>query len=511
MSHKTLPLLMIKLKPLWFIAGLVLSILFPVYSSVSLAADSLSPTVRGWKMAEVTADSALIHQTPNGVSFITGTVQKGDLIWIKSLSDESEWVLIRPSEGSISWILQSDISELRTGEGRVKSAKAIVRPGRMGARLPGPPGIEIQKGTTIWLLANEPLVLPQREGLISWRAIEPPNDEPRFIRRDQIKLVEKRKPEAENGFVNSEGPGSLASSAPKGPQKYGVESPQMRSEAGATPGQNPEEAIAQSKPRLDSDAKQKTEKPESPSIESLEILDAPKSESESEKAPRPIASLDATPDLILKTDPEEMPEFRSGPPEKPVEDELPKGRKVSPLELPEDSDQALEVLESRFRVIVAGPLVSWDFRSILTGCESLRTRQLTAPQTSRLNILRDQAERQDEIGRSSRQFWESMRRSRSHDPNKMKFDDLKQASNKPKFDISGLMLPSRRDVEGHLLYNLIGDSGTTIAYLKLPPAAPVEKWLGKKVGVRGRVRYNEDLRARLVAVQDVELLEPEED
>jgi hypothetical protein len=206
-----------------------------------------------------------------------------------------------------------------------------------------------------------------------------------------------------------------------------------------------------------------------------------------------------------------MPEFRSGPPEKPVEDELPKGRKVSPLELPEDSDQALEVLESRFRVIVAGPLVSWDFRSILTGCESLRTRQLTAPQTSRLNMLRDQAERQDEIGRSSRQFWESMRRSRSYDPNKMKFDDLKQASNKPKFDISGLMLPSRRDVEGHLLYNLIGDSGTTIAYLKLPPAAPVEKWLGKKVGVRGRVRYNEDLRARLVAVQDVELLEPEED
>jgi hypothetical protein len=37
----------------------------------------------------------------------------------------------------------------------------------------------------------------------------------------------------------------------------------------------------------------------------------------------------------------------------------------------------------------------------------------------------------------------------------------------------------------------------------------VEKWLGKKVGIRGRVRYHEDLRGRLVNVQDVETLEPE--
>ena len=476
-----------------------------------MAAESPSPAARGWKMAEVTADSALIHQTPNGVSFITGTVQRGDLIWIKNVSEESEWVLIRPTEGSVSWILQSDISELRTGEGRVKSAKALIRPGRMGARLPGPPGMEIQKGTTIWLLANEPLVLPQREGLITWRAIEPPTDEPRFIRRDQIKMVERRKPEAEDGFVDSEGPGSLASSAPKALKKQPGQPDELKPERSLSPAENQDEAIAQSKPTADSDPKQNPKNAKSPSIDSLEILDAPKSESELEKAPRPIAGLDSAPDFILKTAPEEMPDFRSGPPDKLADEELPKGRKVSPLELPEDTDQALEVLESRFRVIVAGPLVSWDFRSILTGCESLQKRQMTAIQIARLNTLRDQAQRQDEIGRSSRQFWESMRRSRSHDPNKMKSDDLKQASNKPRFDISGLMLPSRRDVDGHMLYNLIGDSGTTIAYLKLPPAAPVEKWLGKKVGVRGRVRYNENLRARLVTVQDVELLEPEED
>ena len=148
MSPLTLPRLTNRPSPLWGIAAILLLISCISFQSASMAAESPSPTTRGWKMAEVTADSALIHQTPNGVSFITGTVQRGDLIWIKNVSEDSEWVLIRPTEGSVSWILQSDISELRTGEGRVKSAKALIRPGRMGARLPGPPGMEIQKGTT---------------------------------------------------------------------------------------------------------------------------------------------------------------------------------------------------------------------------------------------------------------------------------------------------------------------------------------------------------------------------
>ncbi|MFM7594291.1 MAG: hypothetical protein ACKO85_21070, partial [Isosphaeraceae bacterium] len=101
----------------------------------------------------------------------------------------------------------------------------------------------------------------------------------------------------------------------------------------------------------------------------------------------------------------------------------------------------------------------------------------------------------------------SMRRSRAHDPGKNPDIDVIRASNASRFDISGLLLPSRRDLDGQLLYNLIGDGGSTIAYLKLPPAAPVERWLGKKVGIRGRVRYNEDLRARLVVVQDVEIVD----
>ncbi|MCY2935683.1 MAG: hypothetical protein NT172_16140 [Planctomycetota bacterium] len=505
--------------PIW--AVVVIALLMMLMPAPGKAADQPSPLDNGWAMAEVIADSALIHHTPNEVSFITGTAQSGDLIWIKNLSNESQWLQIRSTQGSISWILQSDISEIRKGEGRIKSTKATIRPGRLGARLPGPPGMEIQKGATVWLLPNAPLLLPQRGGLITWRAIEPPTDEPRFIRKDQVRRIDNRKPSTEEGFVDSEGPGTLANSTPKrNPRPL---PPKIQPPANAPPeiDQGSPLVIARSNPAPEPDQKPNETKP--PGIDALEILDAP----DPDKPLQRKIPIDNGPDLILDSDPAALPDFAPlmpAPPgnevSTPGPNKNPGGNvkgfqgahgKVSPLELPADPDQALELLESRFRVVVAQPLISWDFRSILASCETMQGRPMSPSQTARLHSLRDKAERQDEIGRSSRQFWESMRRSRSHDPNRMKSDDLKLATSRNRFDISGLMLPSTRDVDGQLLYNLIGDTGATIAYLKMPPAAPIEKWVGKRVGIRGRVRYHEDLRARLVSVQDVELLEPEED
>lgn len=482
-------------------------------STASGQARRRSQAEEGWLPAEAIAQTVLLHQTPNDASFVTDSIRRGELLWVREISPESEWFLVRPPEGALSWVLESDISEIRNGEARIKSVRTLIRPGRVGARLPGPPGAELVGGDRIWLLNREPLVLPQQGRLMTWRAIEPPAGEPRFARRDNLKLLGKsaQKEEA-NGFVNAEGPGNLAAGEPKpgSKPKNGITQPaEENSEAGPLPA--PPESLADKSRYSDETA----EKPDSsrskasagktgdkPSIESLAILEPPKSLVDS----TPVAGTEPTPAL-----PKAMPFEQS---KLAIADQMqfgtlpgPAEPVASPLALPDSPDAALEMLESRFRVLMDQPLVSWNFKPILDGCDSMRSRSLSPEQAGRLNALRDKAQRQDEIGQSARKFWDSMRRSRAHDPGKNPDIEIIRASNASRFDISGLLLQSRRDLDGQLLYNLIGDGGSTIAYLKLPPAAPVERWLGKKVGIRGRVRYNEDLRARLVVVQDVEIID----
>lgn len=484
---------------------------FMMYQEQATAFQARTPAVTdGWEMAEVTAESALIHQKPNDLAFITDNPRKGDLVWVRMLNDESEWFIVRPVDGSLSWILESDVSEVRAGEGRVKSSRTRIRPGRIGAKLPGPPGVELPQGATVWLMAREPLVLPQREGLLTWRAIEPPAGELRYVRKEQLRLVDQKKSDAPSpeGFIEADGPGRLVDHQPKKAAARREMPNTLSDDEVANKAENNKE-IAQIAEEQESPAPARSPKP---MIDSLAILDLPADGLD------PGASQKAKPETDMKSKPakidslDDQEELKSTP--RSIENDLPSRSEVvskpEPVELPAEIDQAIESLDSRFRLIISGPLVAWDFRPILAGCDQLSARPLTAKQAARVNALRLKAESQNEIGASSRQFWDSMRRSRSSDPGEKIGQIRRPPSQSKRFDITGLMLPSRRDIDGQLLYNLIGDSGTTTAYLKLPPASPVEKWLGKRVAVKGKVRYNEDLRARLVTVQDVELLDPEE-
>ncbi|MFM7318425.1 MAG: hypothetical protein ACKO5E_15885 [bacterium] len=474
-----------------------------------------SQAEEGWLPAEAIAQTVLLHQTPNDASFVTDSIRRGELLWVREISPESEWLLVRPPEGALSWVLESDISEIRNGEARVKAARTLIRPGRVGARLPGPPGSELVSGDRIWLLNREPLVLPQQGRLMTWRAIEPPAGEPRFARRENLKRIGKSAESDEaNGFVNAAGPGNLGSAKPQPEKKQSL----VASEPTGPEAQEPPQPSLKTPDSLTDKSNISDEPAEKngvspgkaaagkagakPSIESLAILEPPKSLLDNtalagaEDSPILPRAMPFESDKSAKTD---QMQFGTQPaPAEPA---------ASPLALPDSPDAALEMLESRFRVLMDQPLISWNFKPILDGCDSVRKRTLSPEQAGRLNAIRDKAQRQDEIGQSARKFWDSMRRSRAHDPGKNPDIDVIRASNASRFDISGLLLPSRRDLDGQLLYNLIGDGGSTIAYLKLPPAAPVERWLGKKVGIRGRVRYNEDLRARLVVVQDVEIVD----
>lgn len=493
---------------LWCI--LLVSPFFAVLQSVHAQTGRQSPADEGWVAAEVRTDQVLIHQTPNDASFITDSVRQGELLWIKNYSAQSEWYLVRPPEDAISWVLESDINEIRNGEARIRAKNTQIRPGRIGARLPGPPGLQLEQGEIVWLLNREPLVLPQNGGLVTWRAIEPPTQEPRFARKTLLKILTKQEEPDSDGFINAKSPGILADSTPAKTRLNN----DLNQDSKVPEIAEPSPGLAARPAPLDDDGNKEPASPEMKSqpekekkanpqkgIESLAILEPPKSllgvSDAPEKALPP--DLGTTPSLQFeKPDSAEMNQAISPP-------------MASPLQLPDDPELAMEVLESRFRVMMDQPLIAWDFKPIVNSCDSLQKRSLTGDQAARLNAIRDKAERQDQIGQSARQFWDSMRRSRAYDPTGIDRNQITQAANYSRFDISGLLLRSQKNIEGQFLFNLIGESGTTIAYLKLPPAAPVERWLGKKVGIKGRVRYHEDLRARIVYVQDIELLEPESD
>ncbi|MBV8554966.1 MAG: hypothetical protein JO116_05330, partial [Planctomycetaceae bacterium] len=63
---------------------------------------------------------------------------------------------------------------------------------------------------------------------------------------------------------------------------------------------------------------------------------------------------------------------------------------------------------------------------------------------------------------------------------------------------------------GQRVFALIGPDGSTVAYLDIPPGLDVRPLVARRVGVRGTIHYNEDLRARLIAVRDLEPLDDDD-
>jgi hypothetical protein len=62
-------------------------------------------------------------------------------------------------------------------------------------------------------------------------------------------------------------------------------------------------------------------------------------------------------------------------------------------------------------------------------------------------------------------------------------------------------------VDGQKVYALIGPDGNTQAYLDIPAGLDVAHLVARRVGVRGRMHYDENLRARLIAVRDLDPLD----
>lgn len=131
---------------------------------------------------------------PDDAAFSTGRLALGREVTIRR-DGPGGWATLDPPPGSFSLIDAADVEERENRTARVTARYAAVRPGRDGARMPGPPRVTLRQGAVVRLLDRRPLVVRQGGTSRTWLPIEPPRAEVRFVRSDA--LEDGPEPEAE--------------------------------------------------------------------------------------------------------------------------------------------------------------------------------------------------------------------------------------------------------------------------------------------------------------------------
>jgi hypothetical protein len=189
---------------------------------------------------------------------------------------------------------------------------------------------------------------------------------------------------------------------------------------------------------------------------------------------------------------------------------LPPGSRPGPA-----PDCAAEIasIEASHRAILAAPVDQWRLEPIRQRYQALLRNVTDSASGNAIRARLDLVERQERMARSARTIGTILERSRRRDAEvallRRRLAQLERPSDRP-YDVEGLIQPSSRQVDGQRVFALIGPDGSTVAYLDIPPGLDVRPLVARRVGVRGTIRYNENLRARLIAVRDLEPLDDDD-
>ena len=148
----------------------------------------IASTVWGQESAvgEVMAEVLDVFDEPDDKAFSTSRLQRGQTVTLLGPAQDG-WQAIAPPPASFCWVDQDAIQELGGGLAEVVVDRAVVRPGRGGALMPGPARSILRRGERARLTSRTPLRLPQREGVRVWKAIEPPGGDVRYVRAEAIR------------------------------------------------------------------------------------------------------------------------------------------------------------------------------------------------------------------------------------------------------------------------------------------------------------------------------------
>ncbi len=148
--------------------------------------------------AAVIVDRLVVLDQPDDSAFATGQLGRGDRVRVRRGLDGG-WAEIDPPASAIAWVERSTIAWGRDRgnsdpaeppvRGWVIPARAVVRSGRLGARMPGPPWLELDRGTMVRLVDRPPVGIGQGSGAGLWYAIVPPDKAACYVHEDGLREI----------------------------------------------------------------------------------------------------------------------------------------------------------------------------------------------------------------------------------------------------------------------------------------------------------------------------------
>jgi hypothetical protein len=169
-------------------------------------------------------------------------------------------------------------------------------------------------------------------------------------------------------------------------------------------------------------------------------------------------------------------------------------------------------VDARYRAILTTqPIGEWRFDTVRAAYQAIWKRAGENPAVE--EALRDRLARltrHEQAAQAARTIETILARSRRRDAEVAEVHQRLAAAERAQtraYSAIGFVQPSSRMVEGRKLYALIGSSGSTLAYLDLPPGLDLDPLMARRVGVRGTTHYNPDLGTRLITVRDLEAIE----
>ncbi len=144
-----------------------------------------------YTQAEVVAQHTDVFDRPDRTAVTTNRIGKGRQLSVFSVQDPSlgdEWLAIRPPPGSFSWINLESIETISPGKARVKARSTVTRPGGANAVWPGLAQHVVELNSVVRLIDRPRIELIQKGAKNVWVAIEPPEDEVRYIPRNSVRL-----------------------------------------------------------------------------------------------------------------------------------------------------------------------------------------------------------------------------------------------------------------------------------------------------------------------------------
>jgi hypothetical protein len=136
---------------------------------------------------EVIVDALEVLDEADESGYASGELKRGTRVSVAP-GGRPGWLAIAPPDDAFNWVDASSIKIGADGRGEVVGARAPVRSGAAGAKMPGPPRPPLAKGAVVLLLDRPALTVGEGAKARSWRAIAPAEGEIRYVRSDGVRL-----------------------------------------------------------------------------------------------------------------------------------------------------------------------------------------------------------------------------------------------------------------------------------------------------------------------------------